>query len=310
MRRPPQRQRGVALLIALLVVALATMLIAALLDAGQLSLARTRNQMRATQAQAYARGLEAYAAHVLVIDQRHGDMDANDDAWGMPLPPTPVPGGSIHARMHDLNGCFNLNNLYQNQHPSELWIERFKRLLLALQLPPAIAAATRDWIDPDHQVADRGAEDSRYAGRVPAYLAANRAFADASELRLVAGVDAAAWRKLRPYVCALPTATALNLNTASIPVLMSLSDDITEQLAARIHQNGHAHWRKASKALEVLGPGGLPGCAGPAACGVGVSSEYFRARGVIELDGIRFVYTSLLQRRRGVRVLKRNMGGA
>ncbi|MGB8635028.1 MAG: type II secretion system minor pseudopilin GspK [Rhodanobacteraceae bacterium] len=304
-----RRQTGVALLVALLVVALATLLIAALLDDGQLSAARTRNQLRAMQAQAYARGLEAYAAQVLVKDKDQGAIDANDDIWAMPLPPTPVPGGSIRARMNDLNGCFNLNNLYQNGSKQDLWVQRFRRLLLVLQLSPDIAEATVDWISPDLGRSERGADDGTYLARTPAYLAANHMFVDASELRLVAGVDAHAWDRLRPYVCALPTKTTLNLNTASIPVLMSLHQGITRPLAARIHQDGHAHWGSPDKALAELRRAGVN--LDPAQSkGLSVTSEYFRAHAFIELDTIQFVYTSLLQRQAGVRVLQRDQGGS
>lgn len=306
-------QTGVALLVALLVVALATLLIAALLDGGQLSLARSQNQLRAMQAQAYARGLEAYAAQVLVKDSDQGPMDANDDIWAMPLPPTPVPGGSIRATMQDLNGCFNLNNLVQDGKKQDLWVDRFTNLLLELQLSPDIADASVDWIDHDRLSGDRGAEDGAYLARTPAYLAANRKFADASELRLVAGVDAHAWDRLQPYVCALPTHTTLNLNTASIPVLRSLASGVTEQLAARIYQDGRARWKDSTQALQALGNPSLTAEICPhtgVACGLGVESEYFRAHAIIDLDGIQFVYTSLLQRRAGVRVLQRDQGGS
>lgn len=303
-------QRGVALLVALLVVALATLLIAALLDQGQLALARTHNQLRANQASAYAQGLEAYAAQVLVTDKQQGDMDANGDLWSMPMPPTQVPGGMIRATMQDLNGCFNLNNLYQDGQPQRLWIERFRRLLQVLQLSPAIADAAVDWIDPDNLPRKQGAEDGLYAGRNPRYLAANRAFVDASELRLVAGVDSHAWERLAPHVCALPTATTLNINTASIAVLRSLADGMTQAMAARIHQDGQARWKQVRPALSELGNLGMRICPPGQSCGLSVSSEYFRARAVIELDGIHFVYTSMLQRRAGVRVLRRAPGGS
>jgi len=107
------RQRGVALLVALLVVALATVLIAGLLDRGELGLARTRNQLLESQAQAYAQGLEAYAARILQQDWalNGGGADSNGSTWAVPFPPTPVPGGTIAATMRDRNGCFNLNNL-------------------------------------------------------------------------------------------------------------------------------------------------------------------------------------------------------
>ncbi len=304
-----RRQDGVALLVALLVVALATLLIASLLDGGQLSLARSRNELRAEQAQAWARGLEAYAAQVLVKDAEQGAIDANDDIWATPLPPTPVPGGSIRARMRDLNGCFNLNNLVRDGQPQHVWVERFRRLLLELQLSPDIADATVDWIDPDRLPRERGAEDSAYLGRSPAWLAANRPLADASELRLVAGVDAHAWQRLEPYVCALPTETTLNLNTASIPVLMSLDSRITQPIAARIHRGGQAHWQSVASVVSELRSAGVQ--TDPEfAAGLGVDSEYFQAGAVIDLDGIQFVYTSELQRRAGVRVFKRDQGGS
>ncbi len=68
-----RHQRGVALLIALLVVALATILIAGLLDRGGLTAARTRNALREAQAENYAKGLEDYAARVLTQDSRNDD---------------------------------------------------------------------------------------------------------------------------------------------------------------------------------------------------------------------------------------------
>ena len=54
--KSPGAQRGVALVIALLAVALALVLIASLLDRGELAYARTRNVVRGEQAAAYAEG--------------------------------------------------------------------------------------------------------------------------------------------------------------------------------------------------------------------------------------------------------------
>jgi general secretion pathway protein K len=307
----PRRQRGVALLVALLVVALATLVIAALLDRGQLALARSRNDLRSAQADAYARGLEAYAAEVLLKDDQ--GMDANDDIWAMPLPPTPVPGGEISATMTDMNGCFNLNNLVQNRQRQMVWMMRFRNLLLALKLSPDIAEATADWIDSDNDADPRGAEDGVYLAHDPPYRAANRIFTDASELRLVAGVDERAWEALAPYVCALPTATSLNVNTASIPVLMSLSSKITAPLAARLYKNGHARWQSANNlqgtgdALVELARAGVT-LDQDEQQGLGVASDYFMAHAQIRLDGIDFAYRSLLQRDRGIRVLMHHQG--
>ncbi|MDN5925222.1 MAG: type II secretion system minor pseudopilin GspK, partial [Xanthomonadales bacterium] len=235
------RQRGVALLVALLVVALASLLIASLLDSGQLSLARSRNLLRGEQANAYAQGLEAYAAKVLVDDSNQGN-DSNSDSWAVPMPPTPVPGGVISGTLREMNGCFNLNNLLRGEQPAPEWIKRFRRLLLNLQLQPAIANAVVDWIDNDQTTADSGAEDGGYLGRQPAYRTSGRPFTSVTELRLVAGVDAHTYNVLAPYVCALPTPTTLNLNTASVPVLMSLASGMTQSVAARVYNSGHANY--------------------------------------------------------------------
>lgn len=299
-------QRGVALLVALLVVALATLLIAALLDAGQLSMAHTRNLLREQQADAYAKGLEAYAAHVLVRDMEQGQIDTGSDIWAFPLPPTPVAGGSISATMRDMNGCFNLNNLLLGQLQN-LWLARFERLLANLHLPPGVADSVLDWLDADRQRSERGAEDGVYLARQPAYRAANRGFSEISELRLVAAVDARVYAALAPHVCALPTATELNLNTASIPVLMSLADGITVPLAARVYQDGQASFPSVEAALSEWRRAGAR--IDPAQSrGLGVHSEYFRARASIELGGLEFIRRSLIQRHAGIRVLARDRG--
>ncbi|HET6631870.1 MAG TPA: type II secretion system minor pseudopilin GspK [Rhodanobacteraceae bacterium] len=303
-----RRQQGVALLVALLVVALATVLIAALLDSGQLALARTRNLLRGEQAQAYGRGLEAYAAQVLVDDAANGQLDTNDDIWAVPLPPTDVTGGTISATMRDMNGCFNLNNLVDaDGQRQKVWMDRFGRLLENLQLSPAIAEVAADWIDRDQDASQGGAEDPVYLGRQPAYRSAGHGFADVSELRLLDGVDAHAYALLAPWVCALPTQTALNINTAGIPLLRSLAPDITEAVAAQLHAKGHAHWNSVHAAMSVLQRAGVR--VDPAdKAGLGVSSEYFVARARITLDGIDYDYRSLIQRRSGIRVLARQRG--
>src|SRR5690606_7233082 len=95
-------QRGVALIVALLVLALATVLIAAIIDDGESALARTRNALRAEQTWQLHLGLEAWAGLMLRRDeeQRPG-VDTFDDFWAQPLPPIEVPGGRVQGRLRD-----------------------------------------------------------------------------------------------------------------------------------------------------------------------------------------------------------------
>lgn len=302
----PRTQRGVALLTAVLVVALAGTLIALILDQGNVALARTRNLARAEQADALGLGLEAWVRAILLRDLSQSNVDSNSDAWAQPLPPTPVPGGRIYGVMRDLNGCFNLNGLADANGPVAVQVRRLERLLRAVELDPALAAAIVDWVDRDFDADVRGAEDQAYLLARPAYRAANRAMAHASELRLVRGIDAQAYARLAPHVCAVPAPSALNVNTASVPVLMSLDDRITRAVAERLYGEGHASHQSVfafQQQLDQLGMGDAD------LAEISTASTYFLARAEIELDGVPMRRSMLIERRPGVfRVIARARG--
>jgi len=293
--RGPHRQRGVALITALLVFALGLVLVAMLVDQGAVALARTRNLARAAQADAYALGLEDYAIEMLRRDQENGDgTDTRLDNWSVPLPPTPVPGGTIQGRLVEASGCFNLNNLVAGDAPVPVQVARFERLLLALQLDPALAEVAVDWLDPDQMAGSRGAEDQAYGALEVPYRTGNRAFVDASELRLLRGVDRAAWQRLAPHVCAMPAPSLLNVNTAGAPMLMALDQALTEPAARQLVREGGAGYDSLGSFQQALAAQGVPV---PELAGLDVRSQYFRALGVLDLDGVPYAYASLIERR-------------
>jgi general secretion pathway protein K len=303
MNARPARQRGIALLIALLTVALAAVLIAGLLDRGELAFARTRNALRNEQAEAYAAGLEAYAARVLLKDLADDPgSDTNTDIWASGLPAQPVPGGVITASMHDLNGCFNLNNLVDPASASSA-LTMFRRLLEVRGVDPGIATAVEAWLGAEGDSAD--VTDAYYLAQPVPYRSAQRRFAHISELRLVQGVSSDVYKRLAPFVCALPPGTRLNVNTASVPVLQTLGPSITEAQAQSLWQNGQAHWtasdlpqwRQQNIAIDI--PLSL----------LGTSSSYFIARCDVGLGGVPFTFYSLIERSQGaIRVIERSRG--
>ncbi|MEP6483474.1 MAG: type II secretion system minor pseudopilin GspK [Rudaea sp.] len=312
-------QRGVALIVALLVVALATILIAALLDRGSLIAARTRNGLRDTQAQDYAVGLESYAAHVLSQDfEQDPDTDSADDIWAIPLPPTPVPGGEINATMTDLDGRFNLNNLSPDSASSPNpqqgnWRDAFGLLLDALKLDPALAGNIENWMNNGSAA---NTDDAWYAAQYVPYRSGKRIFSHVSELRLVKGFDGDTYARILPHVSALPVGTTININTATVPVLMTFLPGYSEQEATGVWQQGHAHY--AAGEINTASSGGqslLPRIRYPSL--YGVQSHYFLARGDITLDGLPFTFYSLIERRlgsgngadAGIHVLQRSRGG-
>jgi general secretion pathway protein K len=307
-------QRGVALIIALLVVALATVLIAGLLDRGELNAARVRNQLRQTQAQAYAQGLEAYAARVLQQAQASGvQADSNTSPWAVPLPPTKVPGGDIAGTMRDRNGCFNLNNLIDRSGSVDAqWFAIFQRLLRVLKLDVKLADAVVAWMN------NKSADDPYYLQQEIPYRPSRQAMAHVSELRLVKGVSVEVYARLAPEVCALPRGSSININTASVAVLMSLADSVDEQVAKAIWQDGRANLSNINLAPSQLkfGNSPLPCPNADSKYCIDVKSTYFLARADITLDGLPFVYYSLIERldgnsgtsNAGIRVIERSSG--
>jgi len=89
-----------------------------------------------------------------------------------------------------------------------------------------------DWLDTDNLPYDSdGAEEDWYLRLKPAYRAANHPFVSVEELALLRGYTPEMVAKLKPYLCALPVKTTININTASDVVLASLSDNLTKNMA-------------------------------------------------------------------------------
>ena len=222
-----------------------------------------------------------------------------------------MPGGIITATMTDLDGRFNLNNLSpDNIQRADQWKAKFMLLLQALKLDTNLAQNVQDWMNSNPSA---GAGEGWYAAQAVPYRSARRIFTHVSELRLVQGFDGDTYARLLPHVSALPIGTAININTATVPVLMTLRDSapLTEQEAAAIWQQGHAHFKDLSK----LGQSPYNIFIPPTEAGMfGVSSQFFLAHGDITLDGLPFTFYSLLQRvvggaNGGVFVVQRSRGG-
>ena len=303
-----RRERGVALIMAVLVVALAVVLVSALLDRGEAARARARNALRAEQGWQLMLGLEGWAASALRRDLESGAIDSRNDVWAQPMPPLTLPEARISGRLREVGGCFNLNSLHVAGQDVAPAVARFERLLRVLKLDAAISAQALDWIDLDNEPDPGGAEDVALQARRPPYRAANRAFAHVSELRLLPAVDAQAYQTLLPHVCALPPGTPMNLNTASAELWMSLSDEIGVRHAQRLSRDGKANYMSLGEDLqqEFEQLGLTPLALDP---GLALSSSYFVLDAEIVADGVPFLYSSLLQRRpEQIRVLARTRG--
>ena len=217
-----RRQRGVALITAVLMVALATMLAVNVGFRGVLDQRRTGTLFALDQGYQVALGAEAWAADFLVQDRQ--------EIWAQPLPPLPVDGGIVEGRLEDQQGKFNLNNLvYGDGTTNQGAVEQLERILTALNLEPTWATAIADWVDQDTQPGfPNGAEDSVYTSQVHPHLAANAPITRVSEIMVLPEFGRERYERLKPFVTALPVGTPLNVCTAPGIVLDALSKDTRE----------------------------------------------------------------------------------
>ena len=318
-RRPPRaahRQSGVALIIALILVALATILATKLSFDGWIEQRRTVSVLAAEQAVHFAFGAEALAADVLSQNvQNGGNQDTLAQPWAQgtqPLPLTPPndaegePIGTLQATLEDMSGRFNLNNLGRvstDGKPDPQPLLQFQRLLVSVGLEPKWAGIARDWIDADDQPGSPdGAEDSIYTSQTPPYRTGNWPMTSASELMSLPGFGADRFRKIAPYVVALPLATStINVCTASALVLESFADDLRGEY---------------SGSPEVLTSGRKEGCFPDAAVFTKIvgtaepnlarliaeKTSYFRLTTRVTLGTNEFTLYSLLLRSNGGKV--------
>jgi len=250
MGEPPRhRQRGAALIIAMLVTAVAAILAAGMLSREELDIQRTSNLLDADQAYLYGRGADNWVAQILYGDARNNKVDDLGEAWAQPLPNLPIQGGSIGGHVEDEQGRFNVNDLVgPGGKPDQQYVEIFRRLLADLGLDPAICNAVIDWIDPNQQVRfPGGAEDGYYLAQDPPYRPADRPMLTITGLRQVKGVTAKVYQVLAPYVSALPGHTPINVNTASPEVLRALAAGLSESDAkALVQARGTGGWQSVS----------------------------------------------------------------
>ncbi len=221
------RQRGVALITAIVVVAIATVLAVRIGSRAAMDLRRTAGLVALDQGWHVALGAEAWAIEVLKDDFKDSqEFDHLGEAWAQPLPPLPVDGGEVRGALEDMQGRFNLNNLVNAERETDTDnVERFALLLVQVGAQPRWASLMADWIDQDSQPnMPEGAEDATYLSQNPPYRAANGLVVTTTEMMALPGMTRDEFERIRPYVTALPPGTPINVCTAKAPVLAMLSD--------------------------------------------------------------------------------------
>ena len=301
------RQRGAAILLAMLTVVLvATLASAALWRQWRAVEVESAERARAQSTWVLSGALD-WARLILSEDGRKGGTDHLGEPWAMPLEQARLStflaadrsdslaadassNAFLSGQISDLQARLNLRNLVQDDGKVHLpTLHMWERLFVQLGLQRT-------------QLDALVAQLARAQGAGGTALAANQAL-DANmdgplwpqepEQLAWLGLDASTLTRLGPYVVVLPERTPVNLNTASATVLSACLEGLSPSDAQRLLQARRL--RPWDNLDEVKTAARLPRLAMDAQQ-LGLSTRFFALQGALQIEGRTVQEYSVVQR--------------
>ena len=297
MSHPSLRQRGAALLAAMLTVTLVATLAAAALWQQWRSVEVETSERARVQAAWILVGALDWSRLILSEDGRSGGPDHLAEPWAVPLQEarlstflaagdgdgvqdntTDTRDAFLSGQIVDAQSRLNVMNLVDGDKVSATALVRFGRLFELLGLPRAQASVLANQM-----------------------LRANSTSADDSAPLMPYRVDDLVWlglpapmvAVLAPYITVLPISTPVNLNTASAEVLYAsgAADDLAAaQTLVAARQN--THFKTVKDALKLVSDDSD----NPHINDFAIASRYFEVRGRLRLEQTIVEERSLVQR--------------
>lgn len=290
-------QRGVAIVTALLMMALAVSIVAGLFWQQQVQIRLVENQRLRMQEEWLLRDMLDSAQLLLIEDDRQSMIDHEGEAWSQPLRGAPAAGNVAQAilngRISDAQGRFNLANLSDEGQVDPVETATFARLLsgqnIAAQLAQTTAQAIAD-------LQRRNAADANHPQMRLWQL---------DDLLAIPGYSAAMLRRLRSLVVVLPESTPINVNTAPAEVIAALYDIALPQAAALVAERRRAYFRDGADFSNRAISRNLPEPGGQITFG----SHFFLVDSDVHLGPAALQTQALIQRDSGqARILWRRDG--
>ena len=289
-----RHQHGAAVLMALFVAALATMIITGLFYRQFVLLRTIENQQLTSQSRLLLRGALDWGRAILREDALRSQYDALSEPWSQPLAETRLDQlgetGSLAAlatiagSMEDAQARFNLRNLVENGQPIDREVEALQRLVSLLQLPPATADLITSRMlqampapvsaDPSARVTDAELRARDQPRPLPLMLP--------QDISGILGIDPAAAQRLAPYIVVLDERTALNTNTAAPETIAARVPELTLAEARTLvaERERLAYFNNTAEVRTRLGAKG----ALVTDSEISTASRFFFIRGEVKLD--------------------------
>lgn len=323
-RKSKKNTRGIALITAMIIMTITAIISGQLLNKQTRSSQRTVQLINSDQGVLNIWSVENYAKIPLYKDKEKSKADFPGEDWTIQVA-IPIEGGSFVGRLVDETAKYNINNIINAKGTlNVIEANRVLRLFEKLEIENAgeIIAAIIDWMDKDGSVYRelrpyRGAEDSYYGSLEKPYRTANRPLLEITELRLVKGMNPKVYNKIKPFLTALPTYTAVNVNFAKSEVIAMLNEHIQPQAISEIlrHQNKKNAYRNHSSVIREIQSYALSSSASSHIAKtltprvINVQSNYFRLNTSVYLENSQTHATSILYRdKKNVTVKWRSFG--
>jgi general secretion pathway protein K len=289
-------QRGAAVLMALFVAMLATLIITGLFWTQFVLLRTIENQQLVSQSRLLLRGALDWARAILREDAARSNFDALTEPWAQPLAETRLDQlgetsalasqASIAGGIEDAQSRLNLRNLIGTDGQIvERELKSLRRLATLLRVPEQSADLIA--LRMQHALAPPAAGDTREPPRATDPKAPPIALVLPQDLAGVEGIDAEAAAKLAPYIVILDERTPVNVNTAAAETIAARIPDMeladARALVADRERVGYFRdFGDLSNRLARFGRGTLANNITPQ--DIGTTSRYFFVRGQVKLD--------------------------
>ena len=293
-----ERQRGVAVVIALLLTTLAVTIVASLFWQQQVQVRSIENQRLQLQKQWILRGALDWASLILREDAKYSSVDTLDEPWATPLAETRLDqyvddgvsdsdaaSATLSGNITDAQARYNLTNLCPNGTINPVEVAAFAQLLNHAGIDPALALATAKLMAAAQQIPV--AKDSNAAdqtGPLPMNLT------QVDDLLAVRGFTPELLAKIRDFVIFLPVSAPVNVNTAPAEVLAAISTMSISDATALVASRNTATFRNPGDFMLLLGGNHLT------VANVSVSTNYFLVNGKVRMNRAESEVQALIQR--------------
>ncbi|MCX8301919.1 type II secretion system minor pseudopilin GspK [Enterobacter pseudoroggenkampii] len=313
-----RKQKGVALLVVLILLVMMSALAAKISQQFCRNLQKTHYQVSQQQLRWAMQAQEKVAKDRLQADASGESKALSPDGdWHQPLE-TRGEDYTVVGQVEDAQDCFNVNNLLavekvaQGKNPPAVPEKPRREQIVEQLLTQSGLSQTNaeevylqlvDYLDGDTTTAKEGAETDAWAGVVPARQPANQMMRTIAEITLLPAFPAAAYPKVSKLLCALPDAASkVDVNTlkpeqaALLAALFpgKLNEDDAVRLIESRPETGWESMETFSKALEQAFPqlkDDLPQVADY----LSINSRYFRVNYTGNTDELTLRVVSQLQ---------------